>query len=84
MKIKIPNGNTFTVLDVNGNLGPMARLKVPFSKTLPPGAPSGVYTVTLEIRDQGGSLLSSDQDTYNKSGLQDEDAAAHSEATPGH
>ena len=47
-------------------------------------AEPGVYTVTLEIRDQGGSLLSSDQDTYQKSGLEGEDAAAHAEGAPGH
>jgi plastocyanin len=84
VKIKIPNGNTFTVLDVNGTLGPMGRIRVPFTKTLPPGAPAGTYTVTLEIRDQGGSLLSSDQDTYTKSALESEDAPEHSEFSPGH
>src|SRR5688572_6830131 len=43
--VKVPGGAMHTVLDKNGTLGPMARVRFPFTITLPGGAPLGDYTV---------------------------------------
>jgi plastocyanin len=72
IRVRDPGGNPHTVLDKNGNLGPMARLRVPFTITLPGGVPAGDYTVRLELRDSGGVLVSTDEDTYTKPSLDGE------------
>src|SRR6185436_9561567 len=77
VRVKDPGGATHTVLDKNGNLGPMARLHVPFAITLPGGAPVGDYTVRLELRDSGGVLRSSDEDLYRKLSLESDAPPSH-------
>jgi plastocyanin len=72
VKVTTPNGNDHTVLDKNGNLPPGARLRLPFTITLPGGAPAGAYDVTFELRNSGGMLISSDVDTYDKFSLEAE------------
>ena len=76
VKVKDPGGNSHTVLNKNGTLGPMARLRVPFTVTLPGAAPPGEYVVTFELRNSGGVLISSDEDTYDKSALATEGSSS--------
>ena len=77
VKVKDPGGAVHAVLDKNGTLGPMARLRVPVTITLPGGAPVGDYTVRLELRDSGGVLRSSDEDIYRKLSLESEAPLSH-------
>jgi plastocyanin len=81
VKVEDPGGTSHTVLNKNGTLGPMAQLRVPFTITLPGGAPVGDYVVTLELRNSQGILISSDQDTYNKFSLESEAAASPATVT---
>jgi len=76
VKVKDPGGNSHTVLNKNATLGPMARLRVPFTVTLPGAAPPGEYVVTFELRNSGGVLISSDEDTYDKSALATEGSSS--------